>query len=144
MISMFAIINPVLPPVTGSGPGELGLGFIISATVGLFLLIGSISALIYIMMGALNWITASGDKSKLEKAQQQITQAIVGLILLASSWAIMLLLGQFTGIGFPTLKIPTIENAGSQPIQNSCVFDANDGICCNAKGETGSLEPACR
>lgn len=145
-MNLFAITNPVLPAVTGAGTGEIALGNIISAVLGLFLLVGTIAALIYIMLGALSWITAAGDKTKLEKAQSQITQAIVGIILLASVWAIMLLVGQFTGIGFPTFTIPTVENAGSQSQQNqtTCGWDSTDGVCCTSVGETGSLEPACR
>lgn len=105
---LYAITNPVLGTAgTGSG-GEI-LGKIISAAVGLFVVIGFITAFLYLILGASNWITAAGDKSKLEKAQQQITQAIIGLIILVSVFALMTTLGQFLGIGFPDLTLPTVS-----------------------------------
>jgi len=109
---MLAIVNPVLPGL-GSLPGEVVLGNIISAVAGLFLVGGSITAFLYLLLGALNWITAAGDKTKLEKAQHEITQAIIGLIILVSVWALMLVIGKFTGIGFPTILIPTVNQVST-------------------------------
>jgi uncharacterized MnhB-related membrane protein len=104
---MFQITNPVLP-FAGSGDGAEILGRIISAAVGFFIVIGFIMAFLYLVLGASNWITAAGDKTKLEKAQQQITQALIGLIILVSVFAIAKMLGEFTGIGFPNLTLPTV------------------------------------
>ncbi len=115
LLSFFAIINPVLPEIVGGNPqgGEKALSNIIGAVVGLLLIVGAIAALLYLLVGAINWITSAGDKNKLEKAQLYITQAIVGLIILSAVWAIMTLIGTFTGIGFPTFNIPTLENVGT-------------------------------
>lgn len=104
---IFQIVNPVLPHA-GSGDGAEILGRIISAAVGFFIVVGFIMAFLYLVLGASNWITAAGDKSKLEKAQQQITQALVGLVILVSVFALARVAGQFTGIGFPTMTLPTV------------------------------------
>jgi Fe2+ transport system protein B len=35
-----------------------------------------------LLMGSLNWINSQGDKEKIAKAQKQITNAFIGLVLL--------------------------------------------------------------
>lgn len=106
------ITNPV---IQGSGVGgkEAGgkiVGKVISATVGFLFVAGAIFAFLNLVIGGISWVTASGDKQKLETAQQRITQAITGLVILAAAWAVMALMSAFTGIKFPTLDVPTIQN----------------------------------
>ena len=106
------ITNPV---IQGSGQGgkEAGgtiVGKIISATIGFLFIIGAIFAFLNLIVGGMAWISASGDKQKLENAQQRITQAIIGLVILAAAWALMTLVSAFTGIRFPNLDVPTIQN----------------------------------
>lgn len=103
--------NPLLPaPLGGSSVAEGGLavGGLIGAIVGGMLIFGFIIAMIYLLTGAFHWITSGGDKTNLENARGKIIHAIVGLIVLASVWAVMTLVGQFLGIEFPNLSLPTI------------------------------------
>lgn len=105
------IQNPVLPWLVGcSNPneGDQILGNIIGAVVGMFIIVGFVAALIYILIGGMAWLTASGDKTKLQVARDRITQAILGLIILVSTWAIMTLIGDFTGLDFPLLPLPKL------------------------------------
>lgn len=93
------IINPVLI-FAGQGDAAQGmiiLSSIISALVGLFLVVGFILAIFHFMFGAIRWVTASGDKTHLQNAQERMTQAVVGLILLAAVWAITTLIYTFLG-----------------------------------------------
>lgn len=140
-LTLFQITNPVLPGVTGAGTGEAALGSIIGAVVGIMTLIGAIAALIYLLLGALSWITSAGDKTKLEKAQQQITQALVGLILLVSVWAIMLLVGQFTGLGFPNLIIPRIGQSTAGGGGSGSTGNASCGCYNGGCATVGTLAP---
>lgn len=91
------ITNPVLPKL-GQGAGEPIFGNLISAIIGMFLIVGFIFAIFHFLFGALRWITASGDKTALQSAQERMTQAVVGLIIMAAIWAIVILVGQFTGL----------------------------------------------
>lgn len=105
--------NPVLPaPLGGTTVAEGGtaLGGLIGALVGGMFIFGFILALFFIMTGAFHWITSGGDKTNLEQARNKIIHSIVGLMVLAAAWAIMVLLGQFFGIDFPEIKIPSIPN----------------------------------
>lgn len=75
------------------------LGDYSSNIVGLMLTIAGIAAFVYLAYGGLTWILASGDKAKLEDARGKITNAIIGLGIVASSWAIFLVLNHFFGLG---------------------------------------------
>ncbi len=105
------INNPALPFAGQGGKDQARIifGNIIGAIVGLLLIGGFLFAFIHLLIGALNWITSGGDKTKLEAAREHITQALVGLIIMAAIWALMVLVGQFTGLGFPVFKVPTFE-----------------------------------
>ena len=88
------------------------IGNVISAVVGVLLLVSAILAFLYLIIGGIRWITSGGDKAGMEAARNQITAAIVGLIIVAAAWAIMLLIGQFVGVDILSgsgVKIPTIK-----------------------------------
>lgn len=105
------ITNPVLPETIGRGGIEKGgaaTGLILGNLVGGMFIFAFVLAMIYLITGALHWITSGGDKTSLENARGKIIHAIVGLIVVASVWAVMTLIGQFLGIGFPDLTIPAI------------------------------------
>lgn len=120
------IHNPVLPFITGCGPGETAIGNLIGALMGMILIFGAILAFLHLLFGGIRWITASGDKTAMQDAQDRITQAIVGLIIMAVVWTVMVLLGNFTGIGFPNFKIPSITNVGNSGGDGST---SNYGTC---------------
>lgn len=88
------------------------IGNIISAVVGILLLVAAVMAFLYLILGGIQWITSGGDKSGMEAARNKITAAIVGLIIVAAAWAVMLLVGQFVGVNLLSgsgLRIPTIQ-----------------------------------
>ncbi len=60
-------------------------------------LFGGLAVLLYLLWGGISWITAGGDKSKVESARNRITQAIIGLIVLASAIAVFTLIQSFFG-----------------------------------------------
>jgi hypothetical protein len=107
------IVNPVLPGSLGQGGNEAGplaIGSLISSLVGVFLILAFISTLLYMILGGFDWVTSGGDKTKLQSARDKITNALVGLIVVGASWAVMMIVGNFIGIDFPNLPIPTITN----------------------------------
>lgn len=94
----FAQIPPFLN-IPQSGPVKINdLGFLIGAILGFLLIVAAILAFIYLILGGIQWITSGGDKSQLEAARNKITSAIVGLIVVASAWAIMALVQTFLGL----------------------------------------------
>lgn len=53
---------------------------------------------VYLIWGGIEWLTAGGDKSKTEGARTKITNAIIGLAIVAAALAISTVLGNFFGI----------------------------------------------
>lgn len=74
------------------------LGKLVSALVGVMLIISALLAFLYLVLGGISWITSGGDKAGMEAARNKITHAIVGLIIVGAAWAIMLLVQNFLGI----------------------------------------------
>ena len=62
------------------------------------LVVGALLVLIYLLWGAIGWVTAGGDKGKIESARNKMTQAIIGLIVLASTIALYTLVQKFLGV----------------------------------------------
>ena len=75
------------------------LGTFVSRSFSAVILVAGLATFMYLVYGGINWITAGGDKGKLEEARNKITQAIVGLAIVASAWAVYLLVDYFFGIG---------------------------------------------
>lgn len=79
----------------GAG-GDFGdfLGGLMSAIMA----IAALAVLLYLIWGALEWITSGGEKSKIESARNKITNALLGLIVLAATTALFMLIQQFLDI----------------------------------------------
>lgn len=54
------------------------IGFLIKF---LFFFAG-LAALLYLLLGAFSWVTSSGDKENVKKAQDKIQAAVVGLVII--------------------------------------------------------------
>lgn len=52
----------------------------------------------YMILGAIDWITAGGESSKIEAGRRKIMHAIIGLVILASMWAVFMVVQYFLGI----------------------------------------------
>ena len=82
------------------GPASGGaLGAIIAKIITLSIIVGSLAVLLYLIWAGFGWLTAGGDKAKVEEARNRITNAIMGLAILASAFAIYKLVDKFFGIG---------------------------------------------
>ena len=75
------------------------LGSFVSKTFSAVLLVAGLATFMYLVYGGVQWIMSGGDKGKLEEARAKLTSGIVGLAIVASAWAIYLLLDYFFGIG---------------------------------------------
>lgn len=101
--SVFGKIKPP-PAIAGLLKGDpTGAGGISKFLSNLVILIYAISTVVLIFMilwGAIDWMISEGDKEKLANAQKKLINAFIGIILLAAAFAIIKVLGQFTGFTF--------------------------------------------
>ena len=91
-------------------------------------------ALISMLIGAIRYITSAGNASKAEDAKDQITQAILGIIILLAAVLILNIINpDLVNIGF---KLPEITGAGNgERTQWYCYACCNQSITtCNLNG----------
>ena len=74
------------------------VGVLISTLVDVLIIIAALAALIYFILGGLQWITSGGDKAKVEQAQKQITNGLTGLIIVVAAYAVFVLIKNFLGL----------------------------------------------
>ncbi len=58
----------------------------------------------FLIWGAVEWITSGGDKSKVESARNKISNAVMGLIVLAAVTALFVVVEEFLGIDVLTFN----------------------------------------
>ncbi len=75
------------------------LGSFVSRSFSAIILVAGLATFMYLVYAGLQWIMSGGDKGKLEDARNKITNGIIGLAIVASAWAIYLLIDYFFGIG---------------------------------------------
>lgn len=62
-----------------------------------FLALGGIVLFLMLLSGGFKYLTSGGDPKATEGAQKTLTYAIGGLVMLAGSFIILKIIGQFTG-----------------------------------------------
>lgn len=67
-----------------------------------FTILAGLMFIIYFILGALTWLTSEGDKEKLKKAQGQITNGLVGLVIIVAAYSIIYLVGKILGLNIFT------------------------------------------
>jgi len=87
------IINPVVGEKLGGNVDEAVAGeTFINYAVLLWrstISLGALAVLMYFFIGAFKWITSHGESGKVEEAKNIMTNAVIGLILLVSSFTII-------------------------------------------------------
>jgi hypothetical protein len=80
------------------------LATILSNILGFLTVLGGIWFLTNFILAAVSWISAGGDKGKVQQAKDKLTNAVIGLALIVGAYAISGLLGSILGIDFLNLK----------------------------------------
>ncbi len=93
------LCSDISTPLEGFGyfGNKKDLGPFITNIVNVAFIFGAITTLIWLIWGGIEWTTSGGDSQKYESARNKIMSAIVGLAILASTWAIWLLILYFLG-----------------------------------------------
>lgn len=103
-------INNPLVEWTRDITGERFLAWGVGTYVQLIMMVASIALIFYFLFGGLMWLTAGGDAKKVESAGKQLTNAIVGMVIIAAGWAFIMVFGTVlhlnpaqNGISLPNL-----------------------------------------
>jgi len=69
----------------------------ISGVIGFMTILAALWFFFQITLAGISWISAAGDKNKLNEARDRLTNAFIGLTVVVAGWAILALAGQFFG-----------------------------------------------
>jgi UDP-N-acetylmuramyl pentapeptide phosphotransferase/UDP-N-acetylglucosamine-1-phosphate transferase len=100
-----SITNPALGPSLQAKTGVEFIQDLIPRMVGLAFLVGVLVFFFIMITGAIQWITSGGDKAGIESARGKITNAIVGVVILLSLFALLKVIEDFFGINILALDI---------------------------------------
>lgn len=80
---------------------------IVSGLIKMALVVAAVVFFFILVIGGIKWIASGGDKAQTEGARNQITAALVGLVIVFAAWAIIALIQVFFNINIFQLTIPT-------------------------------------
>lgn len=84
---------------------KLTPGGLVSTLIKLALVVAAVVFFFMLVIGGIKWILSGGDKGKTEEARNQITAALVGLVIVFAAWAIAKLIEQIFGVSILQLDI---------------------------------------
>ncbi|MBU1129974.1 pilin [Patescibacteria group bacterium] len=116
-IKYLALVAPIYAQDIEFGAGEdfggleaLTVGGIVSGGISLIMLIVALVFFFMLVWGGLKWVMSQGDKTNVETARNQITNALIGLAIVFAAWAIMKLIEILFGINIlGGLSIPSFQ-----------------------------------
>ena len=89
---------------------NLTVAGLVGGAIKLVLVIASLVFFFILVIGGIRWIVSGGDKGQTENARNQITSALVGLVIVFAAWAIAQLIGTFFDVNIFELTLPTVGN----------------------------------
>ena len=85
------------------------LGSVLTTVLSVVMGVAALAVFMYLIMGGIQWITSGGEKGKTEEARNKITSAVIGLIVLAASYALLLLVLKILGFSSLTNALSGIK-----------------------------------
>ncbi|OGM09775.1 hypothetical protein A2W13_01175 [Candidatus Woesebacteria bacterium RBG_16_36_11] len=87
---------------------ELTIPRIVSGLIKFAIIIAALVFFFMLVVGGIRWIVSGGDKAQTEAARNQVTHALIGLVIVFAAWAIAALIGAFFSVDIFNLTIPII------------------------------------
>ena len=103
------IKNPILGPGLQGKSGVEFLQIFVPNMIGLAFVIGVVIFLFVMIIGAIQWTTSGGDKAAIESARGKITNALIGIVILFSLFALLKLIEDFFGINILSLDLGVLQ-----------------------------------
>ena len=103
------ITNPAIDAALGAdttGGGGTAMAILMARLFRTLVIIGGLAMLLFMAQGGISWITAGGDKSKVELARDKIMNAIIGMAILVAVIAVAILLSETFGVDLLNPTIP--------------------------------------
>ena len=73
------------------------IGGFITSILTFVILVAALLVFLQLITAAFQWLTSGGDKGKTDEARGKIVAAVIGLVIVAASWAVFLVVLRFLG-----------------------------------------------
>ncbi len=93
--------DKITPPPGSSSFADpvAGFGHLMVTGLRLFIIVAALFLLFFMLWGAFDWVTSSGEKEKISKAQSKITNAVIGFFMIFVALAVFgLVTGNILGV----------------------------------------------
>lgn len=128
-LAQSVVNNPLLPDTVVDSTGQSYLSEILTNFLGLFLIGIFLFFFIYLIIGAIQWIMAGGDKGNVETARGRVTTAVIGIAIVFSVWAVIQLIEIFFGINILVINIDPLylknPDQGSYSVIENPLYDTD-------------------
>ncbi len=106
LLEDFRFSNPKIPPGFYTD-----LTTLINQILRIVMLIAALLSFVYLLWGGFDWITSGGDKGKIQAARSKLIAAVLGLIVVSASYAVLTIVLQFLGFDsleavFSNIRVP--------------------------------------
>jgi len=101
--------NPALGNLGANINGVDFMGKFLSSMIAVGMVVAAVLFIFLLIIGGIKWITAGGDKAQAESARKTITNALIGIIVIFSLYAIVNLVSCFFGLSFLQINIGTLN-----------------------------------
>lgn len=100
LLAQARITNPITPKLSPSSADNALTLFanIIVKLINIGIIIAAVVFFFIFLIGGIRWITSSGDKAQIEGARNTIMNALVGLVIVFSLFAILKLIETLFGV----------------------------------------------
>lgn len=119
---VFGQITPpaqLQPFINKGGAGAGGINLFLNNLITLIYMVAAVVFVFMLLISAFQWLSSGGDKEKVAGAQRRITNAIIGIVLFAIAFAILRVVGVFTGFSFVSQQDTYYRDPNSG---NLCVY----------------------
>lgn len=98
--------------IGGAAFGDLGtltVGQILSGFIRVLLIAAAVVFFLWLVLGGIKWIMSGGDKARVEGARDQVTHALIGLVIVFSAFAIAQLIKVLFDVDILNLGVPKLR-----------------------------------
>ena len=97
------------PPPEFRNLRNLTIPGMLPSFINLVIIMAVVLFLFSLLLGGLKFIVSGGNKESTEVAGRQVVNAIIGIIIVFSTWAVLSLIEQFFGVELTTLQFPRVR-----------------------------------
>ncbi len=106
-----ATITPIniSTPDAGINP-KADIGKVFGNAITIIFVLAALAVLFMLIIGAFQWIMSGGEKEAVNKARGRITNALIGLVILALAFLVVRLVGAIVNVNVLQLNLPSLDN----------------------------------